>query len=81
MKSAFGLKIMTGLGWCLFVLVTSTRILTAQNTETPQPAADSTLAAIVIGVQPDQYKRTCFPVHSLLLDTNYRAYLEASTLR
>lgn len=52
--------------------------LTAQDqSPTPQPGIEATLNALAITVQAEAYNRDCRPVHTLLYDSNYRAYLEA----
>ncbi|MEO8612694.1 MAG: hypothetical protein ABI690_32670, partial [Chloroflexota bacterium] len=81
MKSAFWPKIVSGLGWCAFTLVMSAGILAAQDVEPAQPNPVSTQAVIAVQVQPDHYKRICNPVHALLFDGNYQAFLEAQNFR
>jgi hypothetical protein len=81
LKSARWLKIVLGFSLCGLVLVKSVSILSAQDTDTPQPNPEQTPPALTINVQPDHYKRTCYPVHALLFDSHYQAYLDAANFR
>ncbi|MEO8612966.1 MAG: hypothetical protein ABI690_34050, partial [Chloroflexota bacterium] len=63
------------------LLLLTPDLMQAQDNVTIQPDSQATLTSLPITIQPEQYKRTCNPVHALLYDSNYRAFLEKPNYR